>query len=145
MKNVLVVFILLFGMSGAFAKDKIKIRFKKGTVMVNKVAYAKYELAAGKYFISTLAGEEFVSVKPMEYGTGRYFENTGKEIMHHYCSVHFFKSDIPEFEVDANMHGVIELFVKRKVVENDIFSKENAIEFKTRYEEQVSEKVFLTK
>jgi len=145
MKNVLLIFILLISVSNSFAQDKIKVRFKKGTVYVDKVEWAKYEQAAGKYFITTLAGDEFVSINSLSFGTGKYFKNTGEEIMHRYCSVNFFNTDLMEFEVDDNLYGVIKLMVKRKVLDNDTFLKENAIDFKNRYESNVSEKVFLTK
>lgn len=144
MKNLLLVFIFAFSVTG-LAQEKVKVRMKKGSVLVNKVAWATYEDAASKRFISTLAGEEFVSLKSLEYGTGRYSQNTGKEIMHNYCEVHFLKTEIEAFEVDANLWEALKLMYKQKVLEEDKFILDNAIEFKNRYQENVSEKVFLTK
>lgn len=144
MKNLFFLFVFAFSFIG-FSQEKVKVRMKKSTVFVNKVKWASYEDAAGKRFISTLSGEEFVAIKELSYGTGRYFENTGREIMHHYCEVHFLKTDIAAFEVDANMWEALSLMYKRKVLVDDKFSLENAKEFKDRYQENVSEKVFLTK
>ncbi len=144
MKGVLFLLILMVSVGG-FSQDKLKIRFKKGIVYVNKVAWAKYDYAAGKTFMSTLTGVEFASINGLKYGTGKYNNTTGDEIMHSYCEVHFLKTEISAFEVDAGIGEICQLMIKSKVLVNDNFILENAIEFKNRYAENVSEKVFLTK
>lgn len=144
MKNILLIVLLVFAGSG-IAQEKIKVKLKKGIIYVNSVAWAKYEDAGGKTFLSTMSGEEFASTKPLEYGTGRYFQNTGKEIMHSYCEVHFINSGLESFEVDDNRWNVYGLMFKQNILESDTFVLENAKKFKERYQQNVSEKVFLTK
>lgn len=144
MKHLLFI-VLLFSAGLGFTQDKIKVKCKKGIVYVNEVAWAKYEDAAGKTFLSTMAGEEFASAKQLEYGTGRYFTNSGKEIMHTYSEIHFINSDMEAFEVDDHPWDVFGLMFKQKVLDNDKFVLENAKKFKERYAQNVSEKVFLTK
>ncbi len=146
MKNLVVLLSLLFVLP-AMAQDKIKVKFKvaKEQVLINKVEWAKLEWAANKYFLSTLSGDEFVSINPLEYGTGRYHSNTGKEIMHKYCEVKFIGVDIPAFEVDANYNEATKLMYKMNVLIDGKFVLENASKFKEKYQEEVSEKHFLTK
>jgi hypothetical protein len=144
MKGFFFLLILMVSV-GSFSQDKINVKYKKGLIYVNKVAWAKYEYAAGKTFISTIAGVEFVSMKQFEYGSGNYDRYTGAEYMNYYYEVHFFKSDIVAFEVDAGSSEIYYLMEKLKVLENDNFNLANAIEFKNRYAGNVSEKVFLTK
>lgn len=144
MKNLFLVFLLLFSVVG-FTQDKVKVQFKKGAVLVNKMPWGKYEYTAGKYFFSNLAGEEFVSINSQSYGSGRYDKNTGKEILSYYCEVHFYKSDIDLFEVEPSVKGVVELFYKDLVLVNDVFNKGNALAFKNKYAEKISERVFRTK
>tara|TARA_Y100000385_G_C13036682_1_gene613323 strand:+ start:639 stop:1094 length:456 start_codon:yes stop_codon:yes gene_type:complete len=146
MKNLVIILALLFVVP-VMGQDKIKVRFKisKERVFVNKVEWAKLEPAAGKFFLNTLAGEEFVSIHKLEYGTGGYDVNTGKEITHSYCEIKFIGTDIPEFEVDANYNEANSLMYKMSVLVDDTFVQENAIKFKDKYKEEVSEKHFLTK
>ncbi|NOQ73044.1 MAG: hypothetical protein GQ574_13630 [Crocinitomix sp.] len=146
MKSFLVVFLLIFTITG-FSQDKVKVRYKmsKNEVQINKVAWAKVEYLAGKYFLKTLGGEEFVSIKSMEYGTGEYFKNTGEEIMHSYCEVKFLTTDMDAFEVDANYFAATRLMYQLGVLTDDQFVLENAQKYKERYADNVSEKRFLTK
>lgn len=146
MKNLIIIFSLFFVVP-AMGQEKTKVRFKiaKNRVLVNKVEWAKLEWAANKYFLSTLSGEEFVSINPLEFGTGRYHSNTGKEIMHSYCEIKFIGTDIEPFEVDANYNEATKLMYNLKVLVEDKFNLENAKRFKEKYSENVSEKHFLTK
>lgn len=144
MKGFLVLLILVVSVGG-FSQDKLKINFKKGIIYVNKGAWAKYDNAAGKTFVSTMAGDEFASINLLKHGTGTYNKTTGEEYMHSYSEVHFFKTDIPAFEVDAVMKEICDLMIKCKVLDNGNFILDNAIEFKNRYADNISEKVFLTK
>lgn len=146
MKGFFIIFLLLFSFV-SYSQDKVKIRvqLKKGSVLINKVPWAKYNYTAGKYFISNLANEEFVSINSQSYGSGRYDKTTGNEILNYYCEVHFFKTDIELFEVEPGVQMVLELFYTGLVLENDVFNLANALNFKNKYGEKISERIFRTK
>lgn len=128
--------------------DKIKVKFKKGTILVEKEAWGKYERTGGKSFYSTLAGTEFVSVNGLSYGTGKYYNDSKgvrREYMHFYAELHFLTTDLEKFETDLVGKSLIRAFIKEGVIQNDELNLENVKKFKTKYEDNISEKRFLTK
>ncbi len=128
--------------------DKLKVMFKKGTILVEKKPWGKYERTGGKSFYSTLSGTEFVSVNGLSYGTGKYYNDSKgvrREYMHFYAELHFLTTDLEKFETDLVGKSLIRAFIKEGVIENDELNLENVKKFKTKYEDNISEKRFLTK
>ena len=128
--------------------DKLKVKFKKGTILVEKEAWGKFERTGGKSFYSTLAGIEFVSVNGLSYGTGKYYNDSKgvrREYMHFYAELHFLTTDLEKFETDLVGKSLIRAFIKEGVIQNDELNLENVKKFKTKYEDNISEKRFLTK
>ena len=128
--------------------DKLKVKFKKGTILVEKEAWGKFERTGGKSFYSTLAGTEFVSVNGLSYGTGKYYNDSKgvrREYMHFYAELHFLTTDLEKFETDLVGKSLIRAFIKEGVIQNDELNLENVKKFKTKYEDNISEKRFLTK
>ncbi|MDC0014952.1 hypothetical protein OAD98_00130 [Flavobacteriales bacterium] len=145
-------FLLIFALvSTSFMMDggdKLKVKFKKGTILVEKKAWGNYKRTGAKDFYSTLSGVEYIGVNGLSYGTGKYFTDSKgvkREYSHFYSEIHFLTTEIEKFETDLVHKELVRALIADKVIENDVFNKENAEKFKTKYEDNISEKRFLTK
>ncbi len=153
MAKYILSFLLIFALtSSTFNMEvkKDKVRFKKGTILVNKAPWCKYERTGGKYFYSTLDGTQYLSVNGLSYGTGEYYKGGkgGKENIEKkrvYSELHFMSTEIVKFEVDLVHKRLVRALINEGVIENGVFNLEKAKKFKTKYEDNISEKRFLTK
>jgi len=140
-----ILFFLLGGLLLSFQKDeRVKVRFKKGEVLINDIAWSKFNDVGTKTFAQTLSGEAYVIVTLLKYGTKKYDAN-GREINHLYSEIKFDSDELTSFEVDLDVGEVFRQFYRYKVLNNDVFDSEVAKEFKKQLEDNVSERRFQTK
>jgi len=143
MKSFLLIIGLAF-MLPAFAGDKAKVKFKKDRILVDKVEWASYSRAAGKFFMGVIGGEDFLSYSMESFVEG--YHTNGQEKTESYLVVEFLMGDQKgEFEINVNRKQLVRLLVKEKVFENNTFSNEAAATFRKKYAQDISGRRFLTK
>ena len=151
MKNLFILFLMIFSVT-SFAQKKEKVKTKDGVVTFDKVPWASYTKAGGKFFIGILdGGEDFMSYMFESFGTGRYNSSSGKEITETYFVIEFYDKNLwdelsGEFEADGmTISDMLRLLKKHEVIKEGEFNQEGALEFRKRYSQDVSGRRFLTK
>ncbi len=138
MKNLLLFLLISSGML-VFGQS---VKFKKDKLYVDKEYLMDVEEINVKMIFS-VDGKDIFVITLMEYGTGKY-HTTGVEVRNYYSKLKFLNKDMEEFEVDMIYKDVI-----RKLYENNLIGKEvsdeEAMNFRDKYSENVSENRFLTK
>ena len=149
MKNLLFILILLTSVSG-MTQEKVNVKIKKDQVLLDKSPWSSFSRAGGKFFVGILnGGDEFMSYTFESFGTGRYHTN-GTEIKESYIVVEFYDKNLPEelngeFEINMGAKEMFRLLAKHEVIKDNAFNIEGALEFKTRYAQDISGRRFLTK
>jgi hypothetical protein len=131
------------------------VKIKKGFALVNKVKYLKVEkINSAKYFISTLDGEEFLSITIEKYGTGKHHaiknpvQGQDTEIYHFYAVLKFLDNEeIGEaFEVDeGRLKNIIKMMYNSNIIADGKLVISKVKRMIEKYSENVSERRFLTK
>ncbi|MEZ4801611.1 MAG: hypothetical protein R2797_02480 [Gelidibacter sp.] len=150
MKSIKVLSSFLFILL-AFNVNAQKIKIKKDVAQVDGVEYLKIEkINPTKYFVSTLDGNEILSINLESFGTGKYNQGYGPrtEIMHWYSEIKFLNNEEigDVFEVDeGRLKNIVEMFYNSNIIVDGQLSTENAKRMIEKYSENVSERRFLTK
>lgn len=149
MKGFLVLLILVVSVGG-FSQGKEKISIKKDVITVNKVEWSRHSRVGGKYFLGILnGGEDFLSYIIDSYMTGRY-DGNGNPIKESYLILEFYDKNLSEklageFELKTGLKEMIRLLFKHEVIKDNKLNQEGALEFKTRYAQDITGRRFLTK
>lgn len=151
MRNLLVLVLMIFSVA-SFAQKKEKVKTKNDIVTFDKVPWASFTKAGGKFFIGVLdGGDDFMSYMFESFGTGKYNSSSGKEIDETYFVIEFYDKNLlgelnGEFEADGmTISDMLRLLKKHDVIKEGKFNQEGALEFKKRYSQDVSGRRFLTK
>lgn len=149
MKKLIVLFISvlsLYSCSVLSGGKMEKVVFKSNTVFVNNMEWAnyKYDLIGKKHFLTTLSGEDFMSITYLSYNTGDY-DSDGDPVKKNYQELNFYNDEIGVFEIASTKKGIIRNMYGMDVLVEGAINWENIKKFKTKYSENISERRFLTK
>ncbi len=150
MAKYLLSLVLIFALVSTSFKidggDKAKVKFKKGMITVNAENWANYDfkLAENKLYMTTLSGDDFMSISYYSFGTGEYDQN-GKEKTTNYQVLNFYNEEIGTFEVASTKKGIVRNMYNSNVLVEGKVNWENIKKFKTKYSDNISERRFLTK